>query len=93
MQAPLALAGGALGLIAAYQMRDWRWALGAVTLICNWPFTLFAIMPTNRRLEATEPQDANPETRALIKKWGGLHAVRSSLGVLSTLAFLWASTG
>jgi hypothetical protein len=92
MQAPLALVGGLLGLIAAYQLRDWRWALGAVALLCNWPFTLLAILPTNRRLEATEPRDANPETRALIKKWGGLHAVRSSLGVLSTLAFLWAST-
>jgi Domain of unknown function (DUF1772) len=92
MQAPLALAGGVLGLIAAYQMHDWRWALGAVALLCNWPFTLFAIMPTNHRLEATEPRDANAETRALIKKWGGLHAVRSNLGALSTLAFLWAST-
>ena len=92
MQAPLALVGGLLGLIAAYQLRDWRWAFGAVALLGNWPFTLFAILPTNRRLEAIEPQDANPESRALIVKWGGLHAVRSSLGVLSTLAFLWAST-
>ncbi len=72
-------------------LRDWRWAFGAVVLLCNWPFTLVAIMPTNRRLEAIAPQDADAESRALVVKWGGLHAVRSVLGGLSTLAFLWAS--
>lgn len=91
MQASLALVGGVLGLIAAYELRDWRWALGAVVLLCNWPFTLLAIMPTNRRLEAIEPQDAGSESRALILRWGGLHAVRSILGGLATLFFLWAS--
>lgn len=91
MQASLALAGGLLGLTAAYALRDWRWALGAVLLLCNWPFTLFAIMPTNHRLEAIAPEDANADSRALIVKWGGLHAVRSILGGVSTLAFLWAS--
>ena len=78
-------------MIAAYELRDWRWAFGAVALLCNWPFTILAIMPTNRRIEAIKPQDANSESRALIMKWGGLHAVRSGLGALSTLAFLWAS--
>jgi hypothetical protein len=78
-------------LIAAYASRDWRWALGAVLLLCNWPFTLLAIMPTNHRLEAIEPEDANAASRALIVKWGGLHAVRSVLGGASTLAFLLAS--
>jgi hypothetical protein len=93
MQASLALAGGVVGLIAAYALRDWRWTLGALLLLSNWPFTLVAIMPTNHRLEAIEPKDAGPESRALIVKWGGLHAVRSVLGGLSTLAFLWASIG
>ncbi len=91
MQASLALAGGLLGLIAAYEARDWRWALGAIVLLCNWPFTLLAIMPTNRRLEAIKLQDASSESRALIVKWGALHAVRRVLGGLATLAFLWAS--
>jgi hypothetical protein len=48
-------------------------------------------MPTNRRLEAIKLQHASSESRALIVKWGGLHAVRSVLGGLATLAFLWAS--
>ena len=30
------------------------------------------------------------ETRALIKKWGDLHAVRAALGLAATLVFLWA---
>ena len=48
-------------------------------------------MPTNHRLEAIEPENANPDSRALIVRWGGLHAVRSILGGVSTLAFLCAS--
>ena len=29
-------------------------------------------------------------SRALIVKWGGLHAVRTGLGIAATLAYLWA---
>src|SRR5882757_1187624 len=33
MQAPLALIGSALGLIAWWQTSDWRWLLGAMVLL------------------------------------------------------------
>lgn len=91
MQAPLALAGFLMGLIAAWLQGDGRWLIGAVLLVANWPFTLVAIMPTNHRLMETEAASAGPLTRALIEKWGRLHAVRTGLGALSLLAFLWAS--
>ena len=67
------------------------WLLGAAVLIANWPFTLLGIMPTNNMLMATKPSAAGPETRRLIEKWGGLHAVRTALGFAATLIFLWAS--
>jgi hypothetical protein len=47
-------------------------------------------MPTNRVLNATDENDAGPNSRALIVKWGGLHAIRTALGIAATLAFLWA---
>jgi hypothetical protein len=45
MQAPLAVAGFLLGLLAWWQTGNWRWALGAALLIANWPYTAF-ILPT-----------------------------------------------
>lgn len=42
MQAPLALVGSVLGLSAWWQTNDWRWLVGAMILIANWPYTLFA---------------------------------------------------
>ena len=89
VQAPLALAG--FRLAAWWQAGHAGWALGALLMLANWPFTFLAIMPTNSRLMATEPTAAGPESRALIERWGSLHAVRTALGVAASLAFLWAS--
>jgi hypothetical protein len=88
MQAPLAVVGCIFGLIAWWQTRELGFLVGAVLLIANWPWTLLGIMPTNNTLMATDPADTTPQTRALIVKWGTLHAVRSVLGSLATIAFL-----
>ena len=90
MQASCAVISGVLGLIAAWQSGDWRWIVGAMLMLANWPYTLFGIMPTNRKLKAIAEADAGPESRCLIVHWGGLHAVRTALGILATAAFIWA---
>jgi len=90
MQASLAIVGGVLGLVAYISALDWRWLLGAIVLLANWPYTIFIIMPTNRRLMDTPPEAATAETRRMLERWGGLHAGRSALGVVATLIFLWA---
>jgi hypothetical protein len=90
MQASLAIVGGLLGLVAYLSVLDWRWLLGAVVLPANWPFTIFVIMPTNRRLMDTPPEAATAETRRMLEQWGTLHAGRSALGLVATLIFLWA---
>jgi hypothetical protein len=91
MQASLAVAGFLLGVAAWWTTRDELWLAGAVVLVANWPYTLLIIMPVNRRLEAIAPDAAGPESRALIAKWGGLHARRTMLGAVATLLFLWAA--
>ena len=93
LQAPLALVGCLLGLLAWWQTGRWAWLLGALVLVANWPYTLFAIMPTNRELMATVPATTEPRTRTLIERWATLHAGRSALGCAATLLFLWASIG
>ena len=91
MQASLAILGFLLGLLAWWQTGDWRWLLGATFLIANWPYTLIGIVPTNNRLLAMPLEHAGPESRKLIEKWAGLHAVRTALGALATAIFLWVS--
>jgi hypothetical protein len=90
MQASLAVVGGLFGLVAYLSTLDWRWLLGAVVLFANWPYTIFMIMPSNRRLMDTPPEAATAETRRILKRWGTLHAGRSALGLVATLIFLWA---
>ena len=91
MQAPLAIAGFLLGLLAWWQTGGWLWLLGAALLVANWPYTLLAIMPTNNALMARDPASAGPDSRRLMDKWGRLHAGRTALGLAATLIFLWAS--
>ena len=91
MQASLAVIGFLLGMLAWWQTSNVAWLAGALLLVANWPYTLLVIMPTNHLIEAIGPAQAGPASRALVVKWGGLHAVRTLLGGASTLAFLWAS--
>jgi hypothetical protein len=91
MQATLALVSGLSGLAAWYFENRPAAAIGGVLMLANWPYTLIAIAPTNRSLGATADGDAGPDSRALILRWGRLHAVRSLLGVAGASAFLIAS--
>lgn len=93
MQASLALIGFALGVAAWWQAPRAGFLIGAAAMIAPWPWTLVVIKPVNDRLLAMEPEQAGPASRALIVKWGGLHAMRTLLGAVATLAFLWALLG
>jgi hypothetical protein len=90
MQAPLTVISCLLGLIAWWQLRDGWFLVGAIAMIANVPWTLRAIMPTNKMLMATEGAAVGPETRQAIEKWASLHAVRTALGFIATLSFLIA---
>ncbi len=90
MQAPLAIIGFGLGMVAWWMTGRVAFLTGAILLLANWPWTMFGIMPTNKALKATELEDAGPHSRALIVKWNRLHSVRTALGCLAILAFLIA---
>jgi hypothetical protein len=90
MQAPIAVVSALLGAAAWWTTGDPLWALGAVIMLANWPYTLVAIMPTNHLLEATA-SGGDRDTRERLTRWGHLHAVRSALSGIATLIYLVAS--
>jgi hypothetical protein len=90
MQAPLALLGCLLGLVAWWQTSHPGFLFGSFAMLAPWPWTLLGIKPTNDALLETAPDQAGPPTRALIVRWGALHSVRTGLGALATVAYLWA---
>lgn len=89
MQASLAVIGFLCGVAAWFQDGNTWWLIGALVLVANWPFTLVAIMPTNKALMATPLEQGGPQSRALMETWGKLHAVRTALGASATVMFLW----
>lgn len=91
MQATLAVVGFLLGVAAWYATGNGLWLVGALVLVANWPYTLLVMMPTNKALGAIPNAQAGPASRAMLEKWGNMHAVRTSLGAVSTALFLWAS--
>src|SRR5713226_1916509 len=90
MQASLALVGCLLGSIAWWQTSQSGFLVGAIAMIAPWPWTLIGIKRTNDALLATQSDQAGPQTRALVVKWGALHSVRAALGALATVTYLWA---
>jgi len=89
MQAPLALASFVAGVAVWLMGGGVGWLVGAVLVGAVVPFTFIVIMPTNHRLLATGRNLGSAETRALLKKWGKLHAVRTLLSLCATAIYVW----
>jgi len=91
MQSSLAILAGIAGLAAWWELGGELWLVGALLILANWPWTLVAIMPTNKLLKATDEQDANESTVEMLNRWAALHAVRSLLGLAAVICFAIAS--
>src|ERR1700733_12550599 len=57
MQAPLALVGFLLAMMAWWQTTQVGFLIGGVAIVAAWPWTLIGIKPTNDALLATEPDN------------------------------------
>jgi hypothetical protein len=90
MQASLAAIGFILGAIAWWQTGKPAFLAGALLIVANWPWTLIAIKPVNDALMATGLAKAGPKTRGLLVTWNKLHLVRTVLGALAVVSFLFA---
>ena len=89
LQAPLALVSFLAGAAAWLLGANVGWFVGAVLIGAVVPFTFIVIMPTNHKLLAPGRDLTSSETRALLEKWGKLHAVRTALSLGASVVYLW----
>ena len=78
------------GVLAVWRGADQAWAWGGLTVGVVIPFTLFVMMPVNKRLLDPAPL-AEREARVLLTQWGRLHWIRSGLGALGLGLLLWTA--
>ena len=90
-QGGLAVLSGVAGLVQAWFSGDWCWALGAVLMLANWPYTLLAILPLNHRLKGIAPVDVAAKARPMLAQWNRLHAGRSAMSAVAVIVYLSAA--
>jgi hypothetical protein len=89
MQATCA-ALGLLSSVAAWLTgATFWWTVAGAVLGAVIPFTLIAILPTNKQLLSSTLDIRSAETERLLARWGRLHAVRSVLSAVALLLFLY----
>jgi hypothetical protein len=83
----------AVGLLASFTAwlagASFWWLIAGVLLGSVIPFTVVAILPTNRRLLSPALDRQSAEAERLLARWGRLHAVRSILSGIALLLFLY----
>ena len=93
MQASLGALGLASAVLAWLQGHGWPVLVGGLLLGSVIPFTLVVILPTNKRLLASNLDRGSTEAAILLRRWGQLHAVRSAVSALAFGLLLWDLTG
>jgi len=93
MQVTLAVLAAVTGLVQWVIGEGVSWLVGAAFIVSVIPFTVVAILPTNKRLLEPGRDNTSAETRRLLEAWGHLHAVRSVVSLVATLIYLYAFAG
>ncbi len=88
MQASLAAVGLVCAIGAWLAGAGVWWLIGGILLGSVIPFTLVVVMPTNTQLLVPTLDKGSAQARALLSRWGKLHAVRSVLSALALVIFL-----
>ncbi len=92
LQASLAAVGCISSIISwRFYSAPQEWLYAGLLLGSVIPFTLLAIMPTNKKLLDPKVDKEAPTTRELLTSWGKLHAVRTvaSIGALVVFLLNW----
>ena len=92
MQVALALVSTLGGVTLWIFTGSLQWLAGAIIIFSVIPYTLVAILPTNKKLLDPNLDRNSASTEKLLKSWGRLHAVRSVLGFFAALFFLYLNT-
>ena len=88
LQAPLALISLICGVAAWLLGAGVSWLIAALLVGSVVPFTFAVILPTNNKLLAPGRDLGSTETRALLVRWGKLHAVRTVLSLFGAAVYL-----
>jgi uncharacterized membrane protein len=88
MQAFLAIFGSLSAALAWIAGASFTWLLGAIVFFSVVPFTLLAILPTNRQLLDKSLDRQSIQARALLARWNRLHAVRTVVSLAALILFL-----
>lgn len=66
-----------LCLLVSILSGEWSWFLISLLMHLNGPYTVFLMMPLNRRLMADDVDPDSAQSTDDLVKWGSLHAVRT----------------
>lgn len=77
-----------IALLISILTGNWWWFLISLLMHLNGPYTLYFMMPLNRRLMADDVDIDSPQTVEDLKFWGKLHGVRTLINGLVFLLFV-----
>jgi hypothetical protein len=89
MQAPLAIVSFLTGVGAWLLGGSVLWLIAALLIGAVVPITFIFIMPTNHKLLAVNRDLSSEHTRQLLRRWGKLHGVRSTLSAVAAVLMVW----
>lgn len=84
----MSIVGSILALILSITTENWWWFGISLLMHLNGPYTIFFMMPLNRRLMADDVDPKSAQTKNDLLNWGKLHAVRTVWNGIIFLAFI-----
>jgi uncharacterized membrane protein len=88
LQALLAVLGSLSAMLVWIRGGNVAWLWGAVLFFSVVPYTLLVILPSNKQLLESSLDRSSERARALLVRWGRLHAVRTVVSLAALILFL-----
>jgi uncharacterized membrane protein len=89
MQALLTVVGSLLAALVWVRDGSTAWLAGAALFVSVVPYTLLDILPTNKQLLDASLDRSSQHARALLVRWSHLHVVRTVVGLVAFIFFLY----